>query len=344
MLPPIFLCSPSAEQSHVIAKLINKYQPNRLITGVTMPNEAFPKKTKLINTLLPANSLHLTPIDGTLIPTGATSTKFFLEKNDIALGKIILTKNALKVFDKPWLLDKADSIGIPIPTTWQNINSISTYPIFYKQRFEKGGGVRGIAYTQKEIPKTHYSELIFQELIMSKGTYGVCFLAKNGEVLCSHSHFERESIPKSGGSAVIIENFSDKKLLNHTKRLLNSLNYSGWGLAEYKYCPKRCDYVLMEINAKFWASCELAFINEPAFLKLLFNINANRENLSRIIFLDRAIQRGIPFILKHIFFLTPLKQVRLYPGWGKRILLQIIPNSLYRPMKKGLSFLSNKSL
>ena len=220
MLPPIFLCSPSTEQSHVIAKLINKYQPNRLITGIIMPNEAFPKKIKLINTLLPANSLHLAAIDGTLIPTGAASTKFYLERNDVILGNITLTQNALKVFDKPWLLDKADAIGVPIPTTWGNINSISIYPVFYKQRFEKGGGVRGIAYTQKEIPKAHYSDLIFQELIISSGTYGVSFLAESGKILCSHSHFERESIPKSGGSAVIIENFSEKKLLNHTKILL----------------------------------------------------------------------------------------------------------------------------
>ena len=83
--------------------------------------------------------------------------------------------------------------------------------------------------------------------------------------------------------------------------LINEINYSGWGLAEFKYCPKRDDFVLMEINAKFWVSCDFTFRNNPEFLKLLFGIDAKSENIKKMVFLDRVMMRDRLFFIKNVF-------------------------------------------
>lgn len=268
------------------------------------------------------------------IPTGASSTEKMLINGDVVLGNIIMTTASLQVFDKNLLLKKALLISVAVPKTWQCIDDISSYPIFYKQKYEKGGGERGIALSRKDIPTNAVESLIFQELISSEGTYGVSFLAKEGCLLASLSHFESESLPQDGGSAVIIESCKDKRLIDDTKRLIKSLNYSGWGLAEYKYCPKRRSFVLMEINAKFWASCELAFVNEPKFAKLLFDIDIDEKPIDKMIFVDRAIQRGFLFFVKKVILAPKRTTLRLYSGWGVRLMVSMIPSRFYLKMKE----------
>ena len=75
---------------------------------------------------------------------------------------------------------------------------------------------------------------------------------------------------------------------------MKNLKYSGWGLIEFKYCPKRKDYVFMEVNAKFWASIEFTLINNPAFFFKLFGIQYEiKKPVNCIIFLDRLAHYGI---------------------------------------------------
>ena len=317
-----FIFSPLLDQSVVITRYLLTYKNYINIVGVVIQNEKQISHVSGIDKIINSDSLKNIDIKRNLIPTGAASTKYCLETyGDICLGEVTLKKSALRVFDKPWLIDYADKIGIPVPRTWSNIKCIEAYPVFYKQRFEQGCGDRGIAELEKDIPIS--DALIFQEIIHSKGTYGVAFLANHGELLVTHTHFERESIPLVGGSAVIIESFNDNRLIDYTGKLIKSLDYSGWGLAEYKYCHKRNDYVLMEINAKFWASCELAFLNEPGFIKLLFDIDAKKKSVKRIVFIERAFQRGLFFFIKKLFFFSK-SDLRVYQGGYFRIIARLL--------------------
>lgn len=328
-----YICTPGASQSVAIARMLRKYYSNSYLVGVLLPGEQ-KRPNKFFDHYCPIEEID---IDTPIIPTGAFSTKFLLEQRNVNIGKVILNKETLRVCNKPWIIDQAKEIGIPTPTTWYTVNDISSFPIFYKQRYEKGGGERGVAQKLEDIPMGEREHLIFQELIDSQGTYGVSFLAKNGEILASYTHYERESYPKSGGSAIVIEEFKDECLAEYTKRILKSLNYSGWGLAEFKFCPKREDFVFMEINAKFWASCEFAFRNEPLFLKLLFDIQSNEKSIKRMVFLDRAFSRGVFFAFflfsKYIFN----SKFRVYPGWERRFLSSFLPSSFRGFLKKNLT-------
>jgi hypothetical protein len=46
----------------------------------------------------------------------------------------------------------------------------------------------------------------------------------------------------------------------------------------------------MEINAKFWASIEFTFLNNPLFLKLLFDIDEKQRDIKKAVFIHRVIQ------------------------------------------------------
>ena len=49
----------------------------------------------------------------------------------------------------------------------------------------------------------------------------------------------------------------------------------------------------MEVNAKFWASIELAFMNNSTFLKELFDIDYTAPKIPSVIFMDRLTNYGV---------------------------------------------------
>lgn len=323
--------SPLLDQSIAIAKFIKKYIPNTKIYGIKMEHENIKRASKkyFSKTLLLEDLIFYKQEYKCIhIPTGAMSTKYLLEQlGQVTLREITLTHEALRVFDKQWLINFAKDSGIPVPKTWNNLEDVTEYPIFYKPAFEGKGKLRRISFSYDETIKNlgnNIHNYIFQEYIDSKGTYGVCFLADKGEMIVEFIHFEKESFPRDGGSAVIIEKFFDSRLIKYTKRLISGLGYSGWGLAEFKYCPKRKDFVLMEINAKFWASCEFAFVNEPHFLEFLFGIKSQEKPVSSMFFVNRGFFRGPGFIIKSLPILLRGVSYRFYPGWIKAIAIGLM--------------------
>lgn len=334
---PIYIFSPKLNPALSIAKLLKKNDYKIKLIAAKETKSSLGRVIKYYDYVCETKEALLRRRKGDiLLPIGAISTKYLLIKDVVKINGVELNKNALKVFDKIWSIRKAFSLNIPAPETWNNYKEIQPveFPIFYKQKFERGTGDRGVAKKPDEIPE-EVSDLIFQEYISSPGTYGVGFIAKNGKILVQHTHFEKESFPKDGGSAVILEKFEDKRLVEYTQRLLEDIGYSGWGLAEYKYCHKREDYVFMEINAKFWASCEFAFRNEPKFFKLLFNLDIPKENLERVIYINRAFLRGPVFITKNIRTIINSERI-IYPGWYKSFLLGIFPKRILFFLNKNI--------
>lgn len=328
-LTSLHLCSPSSEMAYVIAKFIHKYRPWIEIVGVYMPDEYKGRRLSGIKKYIYSDSIINQVVDSALVPTGAVSTKYFLENwKKVRVGDITLNENALQVYDKPRFLLKSEKVGVPIPKTWATSESVPMYPVFYKQKFERGGGIRGIAFSCDQIPKSERRQLIFQEIINGEGTYGVAFLANNGKLLAVHTHFESISFPKEGGSAVVIENYNDYKLIDYVSRLIETFEYSGWGLAEFKYCPKRQDYILMEINAKFWASCEFTFVNNPTFLKMLFGIDSHEKQINKMIFINRALNYNLFFTAKIIAYNFKDCSFQKYPGLIRKLILSIIPKGM----------------
>ncbi|MEA3452398.1 MAG: ATP-grasp domain-containing protein, partial [Bacteroidota bacterium] len=209
-----------------------------------------------------------------IIPTSADSTYNYVKKNgDFSIGNLTYSKNNLVTFDKIKTLSIVDSIGVPIPKSFTSKESLDFFPIFYKSLREEGKSIRGIIQNSEELSEITEKDVFYQEFIWSKGTYSVGFLADRGKLITIFIQKELLSYPYHGGSGVILEHIQDKRLLEYTKKIVKEINYSGWGLTEFKYSNKIKDFVFMEVNAKFWASIKFAIFNNPLILKLLFNID-----------------------------------------------------------------------
>ncbi len=299
----ILILQPNLDQSISIAKFLKAYANDFYIIGGYYGGASIPKIPYFdkIERISENTSLNFSKYD-IILPTGANSTKTVLSQmKTIKVGNIEFNENNLLVFDKIKMLNIVVSMGIPVPVTYCSIDEIIEYPIFYKQAYETGSGQRGVLRNDKELTALKFKDhsLIFQEYIDSPYTFGVGFLANEGRLIISFIQKELMSFPRSGGSGVVLEKYEDDRLIRYTETILKNLNYSGWGLAEFKYCKKRNDYVFMEVNAKLWASIEFALINDPDFFKELFDIRYAGRNIQCIVYLNRLANYGLLEYIKY---------------------------------------------
>jgi predicted ATP-grasp superfamily ATP-dependent carboligase len=122
---------------------------------------------------------------------------------------------------------------------------------------------------------------------------GFGFLADRSKVMASSLHHEILSIPPHGGSAVAVEACESPQVEQLARRLISDFRYSGWGLIEFKPSARRDTFVLMEVNAKFWASIEFTLRTCPRFPHLLFGIRTEAEPIRRMIWPARALRNGL---------------------------------------------------
>lgn len=334
MTDTVAILSPGLDQAKAIGELLRQADPGRRIAGAVMGGEVKPLFRYPFDAVEPFAGIDAGDFSH-LIPTGSRSTALLLERGDIRLGDVTMSRDALNFYDKQWSIDAALAAGVPAPETWYSAEAIEAFPVFFKSATE-GGGRRGISRQRADLP-ADLDELIFQEYIDSPGTYGVAIVAMGGELLAAHVHQEVESYPVSGGSAIVIERIVNDRLLDYAERLVRHTGFSGWGLVEFKYCPRRDDYVFMEVNAKFWASTEFAFRNEPLFPKLLFGAAPVGAPCRRMIFMHRAFQRGPGFLLK-LPGIVQGGEIRFTPGaWQGPAAQLLVPRpavTLLRNLRK----------
>ncbi len=323
-----YILEPSMEQSVSLARLIRRNSRFKVAAVTTRDRKERVPKAEY-DAVYEINDYKEIPEGLRIIPTGASSTASLLAVRDVVLGDIVLERTALVVYDKRAFLSLCRDSSLPIPVTYSTIRDVpeSAYPIFYKEAYERGCGLRGIAFRKEEIPRHEEGRLIFQEYIDTLGTYGVGFLARKGELLVAFSHFELESYPAVGGSGVIVERVDEPALIDLTGKVVKTLNFSGWGLAEFKYNRVSKCYVIMEVNAKFWASCEFAFYAEPEFAKRLFGIEVHTVAARRCFFVNRGLARGVRFMLRNMPLILN-SRIIVMPGWGRMLLKSVIPRDL----------------
>ena len=340
----IYFLQPSSDQVISIRRLLRENDPKLKLVAIMLPGERRHNGLGGYDQIVNISRYEEIPPFVNVVPGGASATEALLKFRDITIGKITMRRNALAVYDKPLFMQHCQHHNLPVPSTYGTLAEVppENYPIFYKQKHEQGGGVRGVAHSPQDIPSEELESLIFQEYVVSKGTYGVGFIADNGVLKVALAHYEKESQPKVGGSAIIVEHINSARLIELTAKVISSLNYSGWGLAEYKFCNKRKDFLFMEINAKFWASCEFAFRNEPKFLEKMFNVEGKKEEIDSMYFVNRALARNIFFTIFKANKFFKSKKI-IYPGIFKSAAHGILPKNTITVLKKIKIFSSVKN-
>lgn len=136
------------------------------------------------------------------------------------------------------------------------------FPIFVKARMERGGQSTALVRDAQALRSLDLESLggdvLFQEFIDADPfTYAHSGYYEDGIPVVEHQHLELRSVPRRGGSGTRLRTFHDAELREQANALMLALGWNGVAQVEFKR-RKDGEYVLMEINPKFWASYALA--------------------------------------------------------------------------------------
>jgi predicted ATP-grasp superfamily ATP-dependent carboligase len=161
----------------------------------------------------------------------------------------------------------AQKIGIRVPKTWyprteaevQEITKVVSYPAVIKGS-EESGFVRYVNAPEELAEKyrmiARYSPVI-QEYITGEG-YGFFALYNHGTARAIFMHKRIREYPVTGGPSAVAESIYDPALRDAGLHILDSLNWHGVAMVEFKKDEKSGEFILMEINPKFWGSLGLS--------------------------------------------------------------------------------------
>jgi len=179
-----------------------------------------------------------------------------------------------RTYDNWQTLQTAKACGIPAPESFcpQSLAEVADLgrsrqgPWIIKPR--KGSGSRGLQYVEHHNDletcyrkvASQYPSPIIQERIPAGGQgVGVSFLLDRcSQPLAIFCHRRLREYPISGGPSTLRVSFRDDRLIEQSLRLLTALNFTGVAMVEYKLDTRTGEYVLMEVNPRFWGSLPLA--------------------------------------------------------------------------------------
>lgn len=200
--------------------------------------------------------------------------------------------------DKAELVRLARLVDVAIPETLE-INSAygveqvaaeARYPIVIKParsrvRTASGFLSTGVSYaadaTQlirqvREMDPAQFPVLL-QERIEGPGV-GLFACYDRGEPVALFAHKRIREKPPSGGVSVLRESAAlDSQAVESANRLLKALDWRGVAMVEFKRDRRDNSLRLMEINARFWGSLQLAIDAGVDFPEILVQIAAGRQ-------------------------------------------------------------------
>lgn len=185
----------------------------------------------------------------------------------------------------------ANQCHVPLPKSW-NITKISdldshrkefTYPIVIKpgrsisDNPERTSLTVCYAHTQEQLLKIctqllQHTHLVLQSYFTGTGI-GVEIIADHGEILYSFQHQRLHEMPLSGGGSSYRKSVDiDPILLEASKKLIKALNWQGVAMVEFKKNLSSGEFILIEINGRFWGSLPLATAAGADFPYMLYQL------------------------------------------------------------------------
>lgn len=111
--------------------------------------------------------------------------------------------------------------------------------------------------------------ILVQERVQGPGLGGF-FLARTGRMLAEFAHHRLREKPPTGGVSVLRRGVPLRSdLRQYSEALLHHLEWSGVAMVEFKEDAESGTLYLMEINARFWGSLQLAIDCGVDFPRLL---------------------------------------------------------------------------
>lgn len=201
-------------------------------------------------------------------------------------------------FNKNKTYELAQEIGLPVPKQIE-ISSIDecdifdqewSYPLVIKPVassvvLKNSLYFLKVAYAESKEelidrlkPILSISKALVQEYFVGTGV-GLEFLSNNGQICVAFQHVRVHEPMTGGGSAYRKSVVIDDELLQYVKMIVEALEYTGVAMVEFKYNFEKKEFVLIEINGRFWGSLPLAIASGVDFPYYLYEmIVHNRRN------------------------------------------------------------------
>jgi predicted ATP-grasp superfamily ATP-dependent carboligase len=210
--------------------------------------------------------------------------------------------------DKLTLMDFAECLNIPHPKSYK-----FSMDLFENSLFMTDGGIletksqwvvkprissgsRGVVFIDGSsylnydfaLHESKYGELLVQQRIPRDGTtVGVCLLY-NAEHSCilEFSYERVYEYPITGGPSTQRISMKNDELINRSIRILDALNWTGVAMIEWKFDDRANDFLLLEINPRFWGSLDLSYkagVNFPeAYVQTLIGNNSLQTDAFKV--------------------------------------------------------------
>jgi predicted ATP-grasp superfamily ATP-dependent carboligase len=149
----------------------------------------------------------------------------------------------------------AQDAGIEVPLTFAHKAEVAEFPVVVKRSIG-AGGVRYVN-NRAELEAIDASDAVIQEWIPGEG-YGFFALFDHGRECALFMHRRLREYPVTGGASTAAESIREPELAELGLTLLRKLEWHGAAMVEFKRDIRDGRYKLMEINAKFWGSLDLA--------------------------------------------------------------------------------------
>ena len=237
--------------------------------------------------------------------TDVTLTEILLNRMELPECTVIPFvdyEKYLQVTDKIKLFQLARELKVSIPTTFLStefkcrkdlVESVerSGFPVVVKPNLSKirsGNGwldarVR-YATDEKDLLDILSQEIfdrfpfLVQKRIEGPGA-GIFLLMKNGEVIERFAHRRIREKPPSGGVSVLCESIEPPAdAMEAAVKILTKLDWTGVAMVEFKIDREQNVAKLLEVNARFWGSLQLAISSGVDFPYQLFRL-ANGEKV-----------------------------------------------------------------
>ncbi|BDQ02788.1 ATP-grasp domain-containing protein [Ignavibacterium sp.] len=220
------------------------------------------------------------------MPVGNISCRFAsLYKNKIeqyAKVPVVEIETMEIAQNKQLTFNYAEKLGIPIPKTIELnnkteindsfLNSIPYPCVIKKTNYNEGGVIycnnrnelKNHLLLYQENKKNIKTFPVIQEYIKGTGA-GYYGIYQNGACKGYFMHERIHEFPITGGASTLARSAYNEKLKYLGDKLLQELKWQGVAMVEFKKTSEN-EFVLMEVNPKFWGSLELSYaagINFP---------------------------------------------------------------------------------
>lgn len=195
------------------------------------------------------------------------------------------------VLDKAKTSLLANQCSVPIPTSWDistqddlnNFEPELTYPIVIKPGRSISDTANRVAMTVRyahsaeQLHKIsnellNHTHLVLQQYFTGIGV-GIELIADQGEILYAFQHKRLHEMPLTGGGSSYRKSVDiDPDLLEASSKLIKALNWHGVAMVEFKKNPETGEFILIEINGRFWGSLPLAVAAGADFPYMLYQL------------------------------------------------------------------------